>query len=91
MSSSRWNRNYLNIMNGDDARKFGHQSRSAKRHEFDKHEALELYKRGLSDLRIAATLGVTKGDVYRWRKLNGLSSNMTPRRENASPSEKTKK
>lgn len=72
-----------------DADQLGRQSRSARRHEVDKHEAMRLYKLGMSDLNIAVRLGVSKGDVYRWRKINGLISNMIRRPEPPTPSSKT--
>lgn len=84
-----WNQRYHNWMDGVNAEKLGRKCRTAKRHEVDKHRALALYRKGLSDLNIAATLGVSKGDVYRWRRLNGLISNMTPKQEASSPSPKT--
>ena len=76
------------VIDADDA---GEQSRSAKRHDVDKHKAWKLYKQGLSDLNIAVRLGVSKGDVYRWRRLNGLTSNMIRSPGPASPSRKTEK
>lgn len=86
-----WNRNYKNFLNGVSAQELGRRSRSAQRHDIDKFKAIELYKRGLNDLNIASALGVSKGDVYRWRKLNGLISNMTPQPEDSTPFPKKRK
>lgn len=91
MSKSPWNRNFQNWMTEEHAKDLGKRSRSAKRHEINQHEALKLYKRGLSDLRMASVLGVSKGDVYRWRKLNGLSSNMIRQPDDATPSQTREK
>lgn len=65
----------------DFARKMGLKSRAATRHEVNHKEAMRLYKRGLSDLNIADLLGVSKGDVYRWRKAAGLPSNMKTKKK----------
>lgn len=58
------------------AMKMAKKSRAATRHEVDEAKAMKLYKRGLSDLNVADLLGVSKGDVYRWRISKGLPSNM---------------
>lgn len=63
------------------ARKMGLKSRAATRHEVDEDKAMKLYRRGLSDLNIADLMGVSKGDVYRWRMEKGLPSNMRKRKE----------
>lgn len=62
------------------AMKMGRKSRAATRHDVDEAKAMKLYKRGLSDLNIADLLGVSKGDVYRWRMDKGLPSNMLKRK-----------
>lgn len=62
------------------ARKMGRKSRAATRHEVDEEKAMKLYKRGLSDLNVADLLGVSKGDVYRWRMEHNLPSNMLKRK-----------
>lgn len=64
----------------DFARKMGLKSRAATRHDVDDREAMKLYRRGLSDLNIADLMGVSKGDVYRWRMEKGLPSNMRKRK-----------
>lgn len=62
------------------AMKMGRKSRAATRHEVDETKAMKLYRRGLSDLNIADLMGVSKGDVYRWRMEKGLPSNMRKRK-----------
>ena len=71
------NRNFLSKVY---VQKMGFRSRTAIRHEVDHKKAMRLYKRGLSDLNIADLMGVSKGDVFRWRQENHMPSNMRKRK-----------
>ena len=79
-----------NFLSREYPQSLGKKSRAATRHEVDHKKAMKLYERGLTDLNIAGLLGVSKGDVFRWRKEHGLTSNMIRQREGSIPSRKKK-
>lgn len=83
-TASPWRKGFPLVETRKEYEEKSGRSRFANKTETDFRQIEDLYNKGLSDQRIADTLGFNVKTIYRWRHRHGVQSNYFKDRKKAS-------